>query len=1173
MAKRNRNRQTDEHEETTRARLPRRTKRLKRRLGWLLLVFVGVIAAAPTIVSQTSLRNTLPGIALPSGWRIESQQAALGWISSQALTGVTVTCAEGTPLLTVESLTLPKSLLALALNQSDLGKLELVRPVVYLETRPEGSNWEDFLSAVQREIAAQQEQQVETAGRRLQLQIEIVDGTVRGVDRVTEQQWSLTAANVMATVGEATQVSGSAQLATANQFQPGNLKLQWRPTDAGQQQLELLAERLPLGPLEPWLARVLPGGELSGTLSVDGQLSWSIDPQRGLFMQTTGRIEASQLDLTAGVLRGDRLSFQQVSAPWKLSVADGQLTIEKLAVDADRTRLETTGSLTLAELQSLSYGHLPKGTTKVAGKIDLAQVTAMLPRTLQLRQGVHIDAGHLEFDLAAKPSGADVVWSANAALQNVAGSDGQRKIRWKQPIEAALVWHDSPAGLQMEQLALTAPFAKAFAQTRQDAVEGNFELDFDRLSQELGQFVDLHTWQLRGLGEGTFKFTRQANQQFAAESKVDLTDLHVTKGTRQIWVEQKLQVQLRATGTEHDFSPRAIATGTLQLRGPRDQLEVELLAPVDFRAAQRSWLLQVEGNGPLELWAGRLRPWLASMPEQLEGDAQLRARVQVATDRVEVTESTGSVVQLRVQSGAMSIDEPRVEFAGNALWDAGDKSLMTREMQLLGSSFSFRARDVAVALTGPGVPTARGNVAFRADLERLAAMGGLVGQSRTTWPQGSAVGQIQLTSSGEQLQADFGVTIKQLQLVRTTAASGAVYGAPEIVWTEPQLEATGVAKYLLANDRIELDNLQVRGETLRLNSSASLDRVRTEGRLQASGLVEYDPNELAKLVASYTGQGMQLQGDRQVRFQIAGSLFDSVTGVSPHWSHRWNATAEAGWSSAGAYGLPLGGGRLQGTLREGQLKFAPLDVAVGRGRLTAQPWVTLIPHSEQIFLPKGPLVTDVAISQEVSETMLKYVAPILAGATRAEGQFSVDLDQAEVPLGKPELARVQGRLAVHRLVVSPGPMVTQLATLVWQIKALTKRKQFIQAATAPRNRNILTVAEREIDFQVVEGRVYHRNLEFLIDDVPVRSHGSVGFDQTLALEVEVPIQDKWIEREPALRSFTGQSLRIPIYGTLGKPRIDDRAVANLTKQLLQGAATQAIGNELNRQFEKLLRGK
>ncbi len=1172
MAKRKRTRQSDaydlDRDKTTESRRPRRAKRLMRRLGLLLLLLLGLVAAAPTIVSRTSLRESLLAGQLPSGWSIKSEQASLGWMSVQKLIGVTLTDGEGKPMLTVESVTLSKPLLSLAMNQTDLGKVKIVRPVASLETRPDGSNWEDFWEAIQ--LLALQQPPDEQPGQPLFLQIEIVDGIVNGIDQATGQPWLLDAANLTATLGKTMQVSGSAQLATEQPAQRGQIKFRWQPDNEGGQQAEILSERLPLGPLAPWLARVVAGAQLGGLLSTDAQLSWQIDPQRGLQLQTSGRFESRQLDFSADALAGDRLRWQQMTAPWKLSVAGDQLTIEQLTVDSDWANLEVRGAMTLSGWQALSWEALPKSAVQLSGRADLAKLATMLSRTLPLRKGVRIDAGKLEFDASGQPDGERFTWQATASLQNVAGSDGKQKIRWQEPVEVAVRLRDTTSGPQWEQLTLSAPFAQATVQTKQEAIEGEFELDLAQLSQELSQFIDLQSWQLRGLGEGTFVVTRQANQQFIATANIDLTDLLVAEAGRVVWTEPKLKVELSATGTEQEFSPRAIATGKIELRGPRDHFEAELLEAVDLRASQQPWRMQVEGNGPLALWASRLRPWVAAMPERVEGDAHLRAQLKVAGETVHVIESSGSVVGLRVEGDGFSVDEPRVEFMGDARWDRQTGSIQTREMQLLGSSFSFRARDIGVALAAPGVPTARGSVAFSADLERLAAMAGLVGQSTATWPRGKAVGQVQLASSAGQLQADFGVKVEALELARTTAASGAVYGRPEIVWTEPQLEVTGVAKYVMAADRMELDNLKVHGQTLQLNGSASIDRVSTEGLLQTSGLVEYAPEELTKLIASYTGQGMQVQGDRQVRFQISGPLFaKSNTESTAHWSHRWNATAEAGWSSASVYGLLLGGGRLQGSLRDGQLQMEPLDVAVGQGRFTAQPLVRWTPGAEQLVLPKGPLVTNVNISPEVSETMLKYVAPILAGATRAEGQFSIDLDLAEVPLAQPEQARIQGRLTAHRLSVSPGPMAGQLVTLVSQIEALTKGKPFLQAATSPRNKSFLTMSERQVDFQVVEGRVYHRNLEFLIDDVPVRSRGSVGFDQTLALEIEVPIQDRWIEREPALHGFAGQSLKIPIYGTFQKPRIDERAVADLSKQLLQGAATQAIGDELNRQFKKL----
>ena len=1154
----------------------KRTGRLLRRLGLLLLLLIVLIAAAPAIVSQTSLRNTLIASQLPNGWSFESEQASLGWMSGQTLTGVKLSDGEGRPMLTVESVTLSKTLVSLAMNQKQLGKLEIVRPVATLETRAGGSNWEDFLLALEKQSQEQPDQKHTVSHKKkTQIEIEIVDGSLRGIDLATKQNWLFDAANVTAAIGETMQASGSAQLATEQPVQQGQVKFRLQPGKNDGQQVELLAERLPLAPLQSWLTRVVPGARLGGVLSTDAKLSWRIDPQHGLQLQSTGRLESRQLDLSADMLQGDRLRCRQVTAPWKLSVAGDQLTIEQLAIHSDWAKLEATGSLRLAELQTLSLQQLPKQTTNLSGTIDLAQLATMLPRTLQLREGVRIDAGKLEFEAGGKPEGERFVWQAATTLRNVAGTDGQRQIRWEEPVEATVRLCETAGGSQLEQMSLDSPFATATLQTKQDAIEGEFKMDLEEFSQELGQFFDLEPWQLRGLGEGNFTLRRRANQQFAAEANVDLTDLHMAVAGRKVWTEPKLRIVFNATGTEQEFLPRTISTGKIELRGPRDYFEAKLLGAVDLQAPNKTWQVEIDGNGPMGLWAGRLRPWLAKNPQRVEGEAHLFAKIQVTDEAVHVLESKGSIVGLRVESETVSVDEPRVEFAGDAHWNRQTGSLRTREMQLLGSSFSFRARNLDIALAEQGPPTTRGSVAFSANLERLAAMMGLVGQSTSTWPRGKAVGQLQLASNAEQVQADFGVKIEQLELVRTPATGGAVYGRPEVVWNEPQLEVTGVAKYAVAADRVQFDNLKVQGETLQLNSTASIDRASTEGMLQASGLVEYAPEELAKLIASYAGSGMQVQGDRQVRFQISGPLFaqsksaQSKNESTVHWSQRWNATAEAGWSSAGAYGLLLGGGRLQATLRDGQLLVEPLDIAVGQGRLTAKPLVRFIPGPEQLVLQRGPLVTNVNISQEVSETMLKYVAPILAGATRVEGKFSIELEQIEVPFDQPEQVRIQGRLTAHRLNVSPGPMMNQLVTLVRQIESLTKRKQFLQASASSGSKSFLTMTEQEIEFLVVEGRVYHRNLEFLIDEVPVRSSGSVGFDQTLALEIEVPIQEKWIEREPALRGLAGQSLKIPIYGTFQKPKINERAVADLSRQLLQGAASQVIGDELNKQFKKL----
>jgi hypothetical protein len=120
---------------------------------------------------------------------------------------------------------------------------------------------------------------------------------------------------------------------------------------------------------------------------------------------------------------------------------------------------------------------------------------------------------------------------------------------------------------------------------------------------------------------------------------------------------------------------------------------------------------------------------------------------------------------------------------------------------------------------------------------------------------------------------------------------------------------------------------------------------------------------------------------------------------------------------------------------------------------------------------------------------------------------------------------------------------------------------------------LLTIRDQQVNFRVVEGRVHHQNMEFQLGDVTLRSQGSVGFDETLALTLHVPIQEAWIAKEPLLAGLRGQALQVPVSGTLTRPQLDQRAIANISAQLIQNAAGQAIGGELNKALDKLFKSK
>lgn len=1156
---------------------PARHRRRKKRMGWrlalLVVVLLGVVAALPTIVGSTPARDTLLGWSLPdTGWAITSQGASFSWIGTQTIQDIRLTDPEGKEFFTCKTVTLDRSLLSLLIDGDSLGRVLIQQPEMNLVTRSEGSNLEDLLSEVsQQQQAPQEESSADSAA--VSLELELIDGKIHGRDDETGQNWLLSNAGIEAKIADLSAGGITARCQgklTSGADQPeGGFEL--RVEQAGEQQfkVKLLSEQLPLILLKPWLAGQLPDAKLQGEVSTDAECLLVFDQQGTLRLQSTGRLEAKGISVQPSIRESDRLQFAALNLPWDVNLTGKQLQINRLSLESDWAQLAANGSVSLDQFASVSLEKLPQASGSISGVVQLNRLADMMPNTLHLRDDVQIKSGELEFRMDAKPGTDGIKWVSSAIVSQVAGTDGRRNIRWEEPIEAKLSVNDSQHGLEVGKLTLISPFAELGFQPEGANVNGDFRFDLQRLGDELGRFVDLDGWSFQGRGEGTLAYKPAEDGRFQASTEVRFTELNIAQRKKLVWAEPKLQIEASATGSLTKFSPDKIATAELRLRGARDRLDAELLQPVSLRDASQPWKVTLEATGPLASWAGRLRPWVESVPEQLEGEARLQATALASAQSIQVLDSSGSVANLHLRQGTKVIDEPQVEFAGDFRWDPSTSSIASSNATFQSSTVTFGSQGVLVQLAGDVVPKAQGNVAFRANLERLALATGFKGNGNDTWPRGLAAGTLQLNSNGSRLIAKLNADVEKLEILRQDATQPR-RKQPQIAWSEPKLNSEGKLVYDVNDDRLTLEKLTVVGNTLRLDASSGIEQVSTQGKLQASGTLQYDSEELARLLATYLGPEVQLKGDRVVRFQLAGRLHGDEA-LAANWSNKWSASAEAGWTGGNVFGLAVGNGRLAGALTNGQLQIAPVDVVVGEGRITARPVATLSPGSEQIVLPRGPLISNVAISPEVSDAMLKYVAPVVAGATRTEGRFSLQLEEAKVPLQSPKQSRALGKLDIHRLQVTPGPLIRDIAAIVGKLEAIAEKRNFLRAATRANDLKLLSMSDQQIEFQIVNGRVYHRNLKFSIEDVPVTSSGSVGFDQTLEIDFEVPIQQKWLGDKPAFQSLAGQTLRIPVRGTFNKTKIDSRGVTDLTQKLIQGAANQVLGDELNRAFDKLFK--
>jgi hypothetical protein len=147
----------------------------------------------------------------------------------------------------------------------------------------------------------------------------------------------------------------------------------------------------------------------------------------------------------------------------------------------------------------------------------------------------------------------------------------------------------------------------------------------------------------------------------------------------------------------------------------------------------------------------------------------------------------------------------------------------------------------------------------------------------------------------------------------------------------------------------------------------------------------------------------------------------------------------------------------------------------------------------------------------VAAGLVKFLAPDVQEDRQVTGDLSLSFTKLRVPLGVSKDQAVkqldaEGKLTLHQVSSEvKGPM--------WQ--AMIRLLADMNGKLPPKV--IRLTADAEIPFQVRDGRLHHGDLRVGFPDIDpelvIRSHGSIGMDETLDLFVELPRLDKAQRKE------------------------------------------------------------
>ena len=1183
-----------------------------KRRGWLfwggvlLAVLLIAVLLAPTIVTKTSLREYILAQAIPEDVaNVSIRDMQVGWFSPIAIEGVHVLDAAGKPLLNVQKVGVNRTLLQLATDYTNLGQIVVDSPTMHLSLRPDGSNLEDTVAKLMEATSTEEvtEQTESDSTLAITANIKVSNAQVVATEEASGLVWKIEQFNAEADLPKAIEDSWVVIANGTLNGQPFSLKTAtpmglatdaWPLGPTGNAQFE--ATQLPLEPLRYAALRSGQSIEqIAGALSVNVMANWTptqnADTNSLPQFATNAVVRTDNLQLISKSLLGnDVLRVAALQLNTQARLANDVVSLDSCDFQSDfgHATLQTTARLSEFSDTAAMISAIRKQQLNTSGQIDIAALTRTLPNTLKIRDDVEVAQGQLVWKIESVPNPdgqGQTRWIGNVDTKDVQILRRGKPIKWKFPLKLDFAVLDGQE-IEVEKLQAQSDFFTLAGRGKLRGGTFRAEADLEQLVVELGQVVDLDGLYVHGNLESNLQWSETQPNQLKLTANTTLNEFQMAQNEQLICQEQQLVTVVDATASLSPLNnapPANAATATtgFQTVTSLDSARFDVVSASDFFIAQlqspvanpdanSTWPILCRLKGGVGTWFARLKTMGYGDGWDAAGEVDATVRIDANQRGIAVQNLVLDARNVEAATEGIYIKEPAIQIETAGTIDLATYACRFPMTTMGSQSVAFSAHNVSVDME-PHFLVA-GDVAYRANIGRLMEYSVTDPNVPSTKISGEATGQMHLEAQEETTTFQVTGDIANFVVVSppTPPTPGQPGSAGDVVWQEPKVTLESTGTYHAIKDQLDLNGAKIDGQAINLVAKGVATQLSTNPTVDITGEYGYQLEGLMAIFRDMIGEDIQLAGNKRQAFAMKGPLFPSEPGSKDLVSKQLVAQTSIGWDAANVYSTPLGAAQVNAVLQEGVMHMSPLQLAVGEGAVNVAPAVYVNTEPLWMTLQPATVVDHVRITPEMTKTWMKYLAPLLADATNAEGAFSVDLARAEIPLMAPTEGNIQGQFIVHGGVLGPGPLATQFIELATQIKQMTGQGQ---GQITDSTKTWVELGEQRVNFQVAENRVYHEGFQMIVDGVPIRTRGWVGMvDESIDVMAEVPIMDAWIQGNPALAGLAGQTIQIPVSGTTSKPQLDRQALAKATTQLAKNAGMGFLQNELGKQLQKRLGG-
>ena len=268
-----------------------------------------------------------------------------------------------------------------------------------------------------------------------------------------------------------------------------------------------------------------------------------------------GTVSAKQLNVAAPQLKGDKLSLDSAELPLDVELAGRVLRVRKFELNCDIGTLSAAGTFNPDEPTEKL---LTQSGVVVSGNVELAKLAAKFPKLLHLKEGLELREGKVEVHLASTADAGGVVWDGKVSTSSIKAVHEGKPIDWDTPLNVEFAGRYASGQLPtFDKLICTSDFVAVNAKTTPETIQAAATIYLHRLTERLGQFIDLSGITLEGIASAQLVARLTKDGAFKATGLVEITDFAFTDRTGKGLKEPALKLQLGATGTAPENRPGA----------------------------------------------------------------------------------------------------------------------------------------------------------------------------------------------------------------------------------------------------------------------------------------------------------------------------------------------------------------------------------------------------------------------------------------------------------------------------------------------------------------------------------------------------------------------------------------------------------------------------------------